>query len=229
MAAEFDSFASSYDADLERGLSLTGEGKDYYAGQRIQAVRRRLDRAGVIPRRILDFGCGTGTAAPLLKGLPGAELVLGVDPSEASLNRARTDFGAPGVDFAKPEDRAPDESFDLVFTNGVFHHIPAAQRPAAIDYVRRSLRPGGMFAFWENNPFNPGTRWVMRRVAFDREAVMLASGEARRLVRDGGMSIRATEFHFVFPRLLKWLRGLEPLLRGLPIGGQYLVIATRPE
>jgi hypothetical protein len=26
---------------------------------------------------------------------------------------------------------------------------------AAVDYVYRSLRPGGLFAFWENNPWNP--------------------------------------------------------------------------
>lgn len=228
MGAEFDSFATSYDEDLERGLALTGEGKEYYAAQRVLAVRRRLDHLGVTPRRILDFGCGTGTATPLLKGLLGADLVLGIDPSSASLARARTEFGAPGVDFARPDDRLPDGTFDLVFTNGVFHHIPIAERPAAVEYVRGSLRSGGVVAFWENNPFNPGTRWVMRRVAFDREAVMLTPSEARRLLRGAGMTIVATEFHFVFPRLFKWLRGLEPLLRGLPVGGQYLVVATRP-
>jgi hypothetical protein len=41
------------------------------------------------------------------------------------------------------------------------------------------------------------------------------------------MAVERTEFHFVFPRLLKWLRGLEPWLRGVPAGGQYLVVARR--
>ncbi len=228
MAAEFDSYAASYDEDLERGLALTGEDKLFYATHRIAAVGRCLERAGLRPDRVLDFGCGTGTASPLLRQLLGARLVVGVDPSTASVARAAAEFGGPGVDFGTPAERVPDGLFDLAFTNGVFHHIPPAERLAAVDYVRRSLRPGGLLAFWENNPFNPGTRWVMRRVAFDREAVMLSAGAARRLLRSGGLAVVTTEFHFLFPRLLKWLRGLEPLMRSLPLGGQYLVVARRP-
>ena len=228
MAAEFDSFATSYDEDLERGLALTGEDKLYYANERIAAVRRALDRMAVRPGRVLDFGCGTGTSVPLLRGLLGASYVLGLDPSAASLERARADVGGAGVEFASPEQRAPDGSFDLAFSNGVFHHIPIDQRADAIDYVLRSLTPGGLFAFWENNPINPGTRWVMRRVAFDRDALPVSAGEARRLLQRGGFEVERTSFHFFFPRLLKWLRGLEPLLRAVPLGGQYLIVGRRP-
>lgn len=227
--ADFDSYATSYDEDLERGLALTGEDKLYYATQRIAVLGRWLDRLGVRPRRVLDYGCGTGTAAPLLRDLLGADLVLGVDPSAASLGRARDEFGGPGVEFSSIDGYLPDGSFDLAFTNGVFHHIPVDRRAASVGYVRGSLRAGGLFAFWENNPLNPGTRWVMRRVAFDRDAVMLVAGEARRMLLDGGFAVAVTEFHFVFPRPLKWLRGLEPLLRRVPVGGQYLVLARRRE
>jgi SAM-dependent methyltransferase len=227
MPAEFDSYAGSYDEDLERGLALTGEDKLYYATERVSAVRRALDRLAVRPSRVLDFGCGTGTSVPLLRGLLGAEFVLGLDPSAASLERARAEVRGPGVAFARPDERAPDGSFELAFSNGVFHHIPISQRAAAVDYVRQSLVPNGWFALWENNPINPGTRWVMRRVAFDRDAVPVSAGEARRLLRQGGFRVERTEFHFFFPRLLKWLRGLEPALRSVPLGGQYLVLGRR--
>lgn len=50
---------------------------------------------------------------------------------------------------------------------------------AVVDLVRRSLRPGGVFAFWEINPWNPGTRHVMSRIPFDRDAIMLTPPEAR--------------------------------------------------
>jgi SAM-dependent methyltransferase len=226
--AEFDAYASSYDAELARGLALTGEDKDFYARGRIAWLARRLAAAGVSPRRVLDFGCGTGTAAPLLRDLLGAELVLGIDPSSASLEQAHKAYGGASVRFAAPAEYQPDGSFDLVFTNGVLHHVPRAERLAALRYVAAALRPGGWFALWENNPWNPGTRWIMGRVAFDRDAVMLSAAECRRLARQAGLEPRATDYLFVFPRVLRLLRPLEPWLRGLPLGGQYQVLSRKP-
>jgi SAM-dependent methyltransferase len=222
--AEFDAYAASYDADLARGLSLTGESKAYYARRRLEILRARLDRLGVRPGRLLDFGCGIGDTAPLHLRYLGVSAVVGVDPSEASIERARADFSAPNVTFHPAAEYRPDGSFDLAFVNGVFHHIPIAERETAVALVRRSLRPGGLFAFWENNPWNPGTRLIMRRVAFDREAIMLSPPAARRLLRSGGFTPLSTDHAFFFPRMLAWLRRLEPSLARLPFGGQYLVL-----
>src|SRR4029434_4043103 len=73
----------------------------------------------------------------------------------------------------------------LVYCNGVFHHIPPQAREAAVAYVARALRPGGLWAFWENNPWNPGTRYAMHRIPFDRDAIPLTPPEARRLLQAG--------------------------------------------
>jgi trans-aconitate methyltransferase len=227
MAAEFDSFAARYDEDLERGLALTGEDKSYFAIRRVQVTGRILERLRLEPRSVLDYGCGTGTAIPLLRALLGATRIVGVDPSTASLDRARQDVTLPDVSFVSLGDYQPAGDVDLVFTNGVFHHVPIADRRSATALVYRSLRPGGVFAFWENNPWNPGTRWVMRRVAFDRDAILLTPPAARRMLVAAGFQILATSYHFVFPRLLRWLRGLEPALTRVPVGGQYLVVARR--
>ena len=64
------------------------------------------------------------------------------------------------------DDYIPDEAIELAFCNGVFHHIPVDERAAVIDYIYHSLKPGGWFAMWENNPWNPGTRYVMRSMSF---------------------------------------------------------------
>ena len=176
---------------------------------------------------MLDFGCGTGSATPWLREVLGAGRVVGVDVSEGSLRVARRDHGSPRADFRRLDRYAPAGELDAAFCNGVFHHIPPGERAAAVAYVHRALRPGGVFAFWENNPWNPGTRYIMSRVPFDRDAVTLTPPEARRLLRGGGFRVLRTDFLFVFPRALGWLRPLEPVLASLPLGGQYLVLCRK--
>lgn len=227
MPTEFDAYADRYDEALERGLALTGEDKHYFAAERLAWTRRGLARLGVTPRVVLDYGCGTGTAIPLLAASWALERIVGVDPSAQSLERARADHPRPNVVFVALDSYQPRGDCDLVFTNGVFHHIPAAERAGTAQLIAASLRPGGAVAFWENNPWNPGARWVMSRVPFDRDAVMVSPPEARRLLRGAGLRVISTSFRFVFPRALGWLRGLEPGLARIPLGGQYLVIAQR--
>jgi SAM-dependent methyltransferase len=121
----------------------------------------------------------------------------------------------------------PIGHFDLVFCNGVFHHISPGNRVAAIETVYSSLRPGGLFAFWENNPWNPGARYVMRRIPFDQDAVTLSPPAARRLLREHGFEVMRTDFLFFFPRPLSWLRCLEPHLASLPLGAQYEILCRK--
>ena len=97
-----------------------------------------------------------------------------------------------------------------------------------MDVIRRALKPGGLFAFWENNPWNPGTRYVMSRIPFDRDAITLTPPEAWRLLQGCGFEILRTDFLFVFPRFLGWLRRLEPRMSSLPCGAQYMVLGITP-
>ena len=59
-------------------------------------------------------------------------------------------------------------------------------------------------------------------------ALALTSPEARRLARAGGFTILRTDFLFIFPRMLSWLRGIEPLVSRLPLGTQYQVLCRKP-
>jgi SAM-dependent methyltransferase len=225
--AAFDQYAHNYDDELERGLSASGEGPDHFAQGRVSFLAECLRRDGLVPRRILDFGCGNGRAARFLAGLPGTDSYVGVDVSERSISAAKTAHERPGVAFHVLSGHLPAEDVDLVYTNGVFHHIPPSNRPAALDYVMKSLRPGGLFAFWENNPWNPGTRYIMRRTAFDRDAQTLSILEARRLLAGAGFAVLRTDTRFLFPRWLGWLRPLERHLCTLPVGGQYQVLCRK--
>jgi SAM-dependent methyltransferase len=223
----FDAYAAAYETALSQGLTATGESADYFARGRIHFLRKILARLDHTPARMLDFGCGTGTSIPLLLALPGAKEITGVDISPESLKIAAEKNPAPRALFATFQSLAPNSSIDLAFCNGVFHHIPPAERPHAMKFIFDSLRPGGLFAFWENNPWNPGTRHVMSRIPFDRDAITLSPPESRRLARSAGFEILFTRFLFFFPRSLHWLRWLEPAFNRIPLGGQYLVLCRK--
>jgi SAM-dependent methyltransferase len=217
----FDPYAESYDAALEKGISISGEGRDYFARGRVEWLRGCLAELGSSPGSVLDFGCGTGDATPHLLSL--APDLVGVDISQKSLEVAARRYGARAR-FLHLAARPPAGDLDLVFCNGIFHHIAPTARPEALRYIHQSLRAGGLFAFWENNPWNPGTRYVMWRIPFDRDAVPVSSPEARRLLWESGFEVLRTDYLFLFPRPLRWLRWLEPRLSRLPLGAQYQVL-----
>ena len=227
--AEFDEFAAAYDAALDRGLRFTGESKEYFADARLAWTRQVLGAHFQPGWRCLDFGCGTGTATPYLQKHLAAAQIVGVDPSQASCDLATGQFGGDGsVRFTTPERLADARGqFDLAYCNGVFHHIPVADRSQAAARVFDALKPGGWLAFWENNAWNPITRLLMRLVPFDRDAVLLFPGEARRLLTAAGFEIRLTNYLFIFPSALGFLRPVERWASFLPLGAQYLVLARK--
>ncbi len=227
MNSEFDSYAGNYEEALERGIAVSGEDASFFARGRIAWLATCLRARKVSVKRVLDFGCGVGNATPFLFELLNVETVIGVDPSEESLEVARRRHHHLEVDYRLTHDYRPDGSADLVYCNGVFHHISEAERPSAMEYVSDCLRPGGLFAFWENNPWSPAARLVMSRIPFDRDAVMVWPKEAQSLARRAGLEPRSTDFLFIFPRPLGFLRGLEPALRKLPLGAQYQVLAEK--
>ncbi len=222
--AEFDRFARSYEQDLAKSLAVTGESREFYARKRIDWTAHCIARLGVPVQRVLDYGCGDGSNVPMLAARLKAEHALGVDVSAESISLARQSNPAPGLEFLSTNEWTPDGTIDLAFTNGVFHHIPPAERPMCLQAIRRALRPGGLFAFWENNPWNPGTQFVMSRCAFDEHAIKISPREAKKLLSSSGFRILRTDSLFYFPRQLKLLRPAESWLHALPLGGQYLVL-----
>jgi SAM-dependent methyltransferase len=226
--AEFDDYAAGYDASLAHGLSVSGEDRNYFARGRIAWLAGCLRQLEARPKVGMDFGCGTGSNVPFCCDLLNLRHLLCVDTSAKSLDLARRMYSSDRTQFVLTHQYRPRGEIDLAFCNGVFHHIPPGDRSAAVDYVYRSLRPGGLFSFWENNPWNPGTRYVMRRIPFDRDAKPLSAPQSRRLLRAGRFNILRTDFLFIFPRALRWFRFIEPAAFRLPLGAQYQVLCSKP-
>ncbi len=94
--------------------------------------------------RLLEVGCGMGT--DLLQFARGGARVTGVDLTPRSIEISRQHLAVYGVsgDLAISDcENLPfaDESFDVVYSNGVLHHTP--DTAGAVREVHRVLRPGG--------------------------------------------------------------------------------------
>lgn len=94
---------------------------------------------------LLEVGCGMGT--DLLQFARGGARVTGLDytPRSVQISRRRFDvYGVPGKFLLGDAENLPfpDETFDVVYSNGVLHHTPDTQR--SIDEIFRVLKPGGV-------------------------------------------------------------------------------------
>jgi SAM-dependent methyltransferase len=95
--------------------------------------------------RLLEVGCGMGT--DLLQFARGGALCTGVDLTPRSVEVSSLHFGLYGMraDFVLADgERLPfaDNSFDVVYSNGVLHHTP--DTAGGVRELHRVLRPGGV-------------------------------------------------------------------------------------
>ena len=227
MPEELFDLSEQYEEMLRMGVSLSGEDPAYFMRGRIDDLAARLP-AGWKPKRILDFGCGTGESSAYLGEKFASAHVVGVDTSAAAVALAEKRHGSVHVEFGPMEQLSGEASFDLCYVNGVFHHIEPPRRLEAVQSIFNALSSGAYFALFENNPWNPGTRLVMSRIPFDRDAQTLSYIATQKLIVAAGFRLaRATRFLFYFPRSLASLRGLETVLHGIPLGAQYYVLGVK--
>ena len=225
----FDEHAQTYEADCMRGLSLSGESPSYFADARAEKLAKWWsESARPAPLNIVDYGCGTGEGTlALARKFPQAK-VVGLDISAQSIMVANERCRDEQVEFATLDQTAAElPRADLFHMSGVLHHVDPNARNDLLAVQQKYLADDGVIAIFENNPLNPGTRWVMSRIPFDRDAIPLRAGELRERLQGTGFAIRDVYYLFWFPRILAALRPLESLLTRIPFGAQYAVIASK--
>jgi len=223
----FDQYAAKYELALSNALAPSGENREYFAEGRVEWLRRCLVAMGAQAHNVLDFGCGDGFTTPILQRVLRAGACTGVDVSAKSLDVARKHFASKHIRYELLADLQAEEQMDLAYCNGVFHHIAPDERADALGLVRDSLKPGGLFAFWENNSWNPAARYVISRCPFDKDAILISPLAGRSLLKRAGFEIVRLDFRFIFPHALRKLRKLEDFANRLPFGAQYQILCRK--
>lgn len=224
---EFNEVSANYEEVLSRGISLSGENSDYFAHNRVDHTAKLHACVDAKAETIMDFGCGTGGSVGYLLDAFNPNTLLATDTSDRSLQLLKKKYNSPKIKTEKVVTSNAKSDCDLCYCNGVFHHILPKDREKAAKFVYDSLQSGGYFYFWENNPWNPVTHWVMSRIPFDRKAVKIFPHQAIKLLQKVGFEIKLIHFMFIFPRFLKILRPIERFALRLPFGCQYLVQACK--
>lgn len=225
---EFDRYAESYRRLHAENIRITGEAPDYFARYKARHASRLAANRLPVPR-ILDFGCGIGTAIPFLREyFPHCE-IIGADVSPASIDIAREHAGSVAGFVTMSEESIPagDGHFGLVFVSCVLHHVPAERHALALGEIRRVMAPGALLVIYEHNPWNPLTVRAVKACEFDENAVLVSAARMRQAVQFAAFSRPRTRFIVFYPNFLRFLRWSEPLLAWLPLGAQYCVSAVR--
>jgi ubiquinone/menaquinone biosynthesis C-methylase UbiE len=130
-----------------------------FRGQGRELRRRAISLARLQSgEQVLDVGCGTGTLALAVARRVGmAGRVVGIDPSSEQIARARekaTRRQVPNVRSMRSVpvefqigviERLPfpDQTFDVVFSTLMMHHLPAPLKRQGFAEIARVLKPGG--------------------------------------------------------------------------------------
>jgi len=98
---------------------------------------------------VLDVGCGTGTLAMEVAHRVGrAGRVAGIDPGTQQIARARAKAARRHVPIefqigVIEQLPFPDQTFDVVFSTLMMHHLPAPLKRQGLAEIARVLKPGG--------------------------------------------------------------------------------------
>lgn len=131
-----------------------------FSGPRFRPVIDLLQRiTHEAPARIVDLGCGTGNATPLMRRRWPDARITGVDGSPDMLARAREEHPDVAWIEADVAEWTPDEAQDLVFSNAALHWLDDHDR--LFPRLLGMLAPGGQLAVqMPRNYHEPGLALV---------------------------------------------------------------------
>jgi ubiquinone/menaquinone biosynthesis C-methylase UbiE len=137
------------------------------AGRQHEAFREHVLELAALEgdECLLDAGCGTGMMALRIAARYPGCTVHGIDISPKMIAVARRDAEKQGLaaDFrvgSITDLPYPGDSFDVVTTNIMYHHLDLTEKRQAVAKIARVLKPGGRYVSAE---FGPRARNALQR------------------------------------------------------------------
>lgn len=225
MTTDFDKYVDNYKEIINKVSSASGEEFEYFIKLRIALMKAKIYPKTSYPLKILDFGCGIGATEAFLKDSFPKAKIFGIDTSEKSIETARKQQSEDIVFLVVKSAILPfeDNYFDLIYSNGTFHHIDHEKHIMILKELLRILKKGGDIFIFENNPYNPLMMRAMKNNPFDKDARVVYPAYLKNILKDVGFKFNALNYYFFYPRWLRFLRFSEKYLWWLPIGAQYFV------
>ena len=227
MPESFDSYSKNYNELVDNAIRYTGYDTDNLVSAKLQKLNILFPTLRQKSFQLLDFGCGVGNLFGHLKEFFPNAVYTGVDPSKDCINKARTRFPSNKKFQEYDSLEWKNLKYDLIFSAGVFHHIPHADHAKVINMLNSLLNPRGTLVVWEHNPFNPVTQKIVRDCPFDEDAVLISSKTLKKHFKKVSLSNVQIIYTTFFPSFLSKLNFLDPYLGWFPLGGQYLVTGQR--
>ena len=205
----FDEIAEEYDSSIPAHVI------EHLTARRVGLVESLMPSG-----RVLDVGCGTGR---FLNALPARYDRTGIDVSAKMLDYAR-EKGLRVEKASGEELPFDDDSFDLVATFAVLHHLidPDVVRASLREMVRVT-RPNGVVIVWDHNPLNPYWRFLMAKSPQDQGDERLVPAKLIVDTLKGSptktVSLRRMTFtpDFTPPGALSSAAKLERILERIPV------------
>jgi ubiquinone/menaquinone biosynthesis C-methylase UbiE len=183
----------------------------WHAGMRqIAAALLRSEPEMSAAARVLDAGCGTGSAMAWVRTAAGASSVTGIDVSAYALSFCR-DRGERSLSQSSVMELPfRDRCFDLVLCNDVLQHLPTdGGDVAALKEIHRVLRPGGLALLRTNSRLGlPGGGDQM-----DPDFQRYDLGQLADKARGANFVVKRASYANVLPSLYASLKGRLQRLR----------------
>lgn len=223
MPKTFDSFSKNYNEELNGTLRLTGYDTGTLTKAKLIKLQELFPALAQNHFNLLDFGCGIGNLYESVKQFFPNSSYTGVDESGESIIKAQSRFSNNSIFHNLNSENWKNTQYDLIFSAGVFHHIPHDEHQSILEELSGLLKPNGKLAIWEHNPFNPVTKKIVNDCIFDQDAVLINPYRMKKKFTAIPLSsIRVTYTSF-FPKPLSYLNALDPYLGWLPLGGQFVI------
>ena len=234
--AEFDQYARDYLKELSHPLRDLVDPEGHYFIELKSRIIEKVAGAHFEDQqavRMVDVGTGLGLFEKFLN--PYYPRIMAVDLSFEMLRVAQTinAFDSPhsayiqGNAYQLP---LPDNYADLIFMSCVLHHLEEDELEITLRELARICSPKGRIIFFEHNPYNLFTQFVVKTTPLDNNARLVSYKALERKSALAGIQIQQREFFLYGTRSIdNFFNRFLPGLRHWPLGGQYALIGRKIE